>query len=256
MTEAISSNSSALLQSYIDKTYGTTSTTATVSSSSEATSLSSVTGDFNTFLKILTAQLANQDPTSAMDTNQFTQELVQFSGVEQQINTNSKLDKIYSALNSNGITPLLIYVGKTVEADADGKISLQSNLGAFSYTLPSEANVVKIAISDSSGKIIANMTGSMTKGVNRVAWDGTCDDGTTASSGTYNVKVTATDSNGKAITSTDLHMIGVVSGIKTEDSTTTLSVGSLDLDASKITAVYSGVSTSSSSTSTDTTTTS
>ncbi len=240
-------DNSGLIQNYINK-YQTSATTDSTLSSSTQTSITSVTGDFNTFLKILTTQLQNQDPMSATDPNEFTRELVQFSGVEQQINTNAKLDAIISSLTSNGITPLLGYVGQTVEAEANNKIVVQNGLGAFAYTLPGTAQKVTITVTDSNGDTVATMDGSTKSGVNRVAWDGTKDDGTAAANGTYTIKVAATDSNGKSLTVSDTRMIGAVTSIQTDsDGTTTLLVGDVSLKTSDITSVYGSISASSNS---------
>jgi len=56
-------------------------------------SKASLSQDFDDFLQLLTTQLQNQDPLNPMDSNEFTNQLVQFSQVEQQINSNQKLDK-------------------------------------------------------------------------------------------------------------------------------------------------------------------
>ena len=70
------------------------STTSSSTSSSSSSALSSLDSNFQDFLSMLMTQLQNQDPTSPMDTNEFTSELVQFSSVEQQINTNSNLEQL------------------------------------------------------------------------------------------------------------------------------------------------------------------
>lgn len=242
------SSSSSILQNYINSNYSTTSSTV-VSSSSDSTSLASVTSDFDTFLKILTTQLQNQDPTAAMDTNQFTQELVEFSGVSQQIETNAKLDSILSSIQSNGITPALDYVGKTIEVNDDSQIVLQDGVADFSYTLPSEATTVTLKIKDSDGNTVCSVSGTTTSGVNRVAWDGSCDDGKTASSGVYTVSITAKDSSGNTITATDINAIAKVTSVQVDSSTgdTTVSMGDFTVPLSDIVAVYGGVTTNSSS---------
>jgi flagellar basal-body rod modification protein FlgD len=76
-----------------NQTTGTASG-ATAGAASGTTALSSLSGNFTDFLKMLMTQLQNQDPTSPMDTNAFTTELVQFSSVEQQINTNTSLTSL------------------------------------------------------------------------------------------------------------------------------------------------------------------
>lgn len=252
VTSVDSSTQNAILQQYIASQQaltGTSTSSSTVNSSTSSdteTSISKVTGNFNTFLKILTTQLQNQDPTSATDPNQFTQELVEFSGIEQQINTNSKLDKLISVMSPNGITPLLGYIGKTVEASADGKIAVQNGYAGFSYTLAGTAQTTALSVVNSDGKTVATMTGSGNSGVNRGAWNGQLADGTKAADGTYTLKITATDANGKDVAVSNINLIGSVTGIQTNsDNTTTLSIGDLGVDATKINHVYSGVSTAS-----------
>src|SRR6201992_1413111 len=76
--------------------------------------MSQLSGNFSTFLTLLTSQLKNQDPTSPMDSNQFTQQLVEFSQVEQQINTNTNLQTLITQGQSNGTAMTTGYLGKTV----------------------------------------------------------------------------------------------------------------------------------------------
>jgi len=240
---SVTANGSALLQNYINSNYKTTDTTATVTA--EEDSKTSLVSNFNTFLKMLTTQLENQDPLAAMDTNQFTQELVAFSGVEQQLKTNDNLSDILSSLNSNGITPLISYVGNSVEADAGGKIVLENSVAAFSYTLPSAASSVTIKVKDADGKTVSTVSGPTTSGAHRLAWDGTCTDESTAEDGTYSVTVTALDSDGKTLKVSDLNLIGNVSGITTDkDGKGVLSVGDLTVSVDDVVGVYSGFSAS------------
>ena len=266
MTDAIaatssSASSNSILQNYINsqKTSSTTtsgssssSSSATAAAAATQTALSSVTGNFNTFLNILTTQLKNQDPTSATDPNQFTQELVQFSGVEQQLNTNSKLDQLISAVNPNGITPLLNYVGQSVEATSpNDQIVVQSGSSSFGYTLPSTAANVALTVKDSTGATVATLNGPTATGLNRLTWDGQTSSGTTAPDGTYTLGVAATDSNGKAITVTDVRTIGVVTGVQTgSNGTSTLSLGGLSIADTAVDAVFSGTSSNSTAAST------
>jgi len=255
MTTAVSSvtGTNEILQNYLDKQAALQgATTSTSVTSGSETSISSVTGDFNTFLRILTTQLQNQDPLDATDVNQFTQELVQFSGVEQQINTNAKLDKLISAINSNGITPLLNYVGKMVEAPTKDEIVLQNGVANFAYTLPSEASSVKITVTNSAGKTIATMSGPTSAGVNRVSWDGVSSSNTQMADDVYNFKVVAMDSNGKTLEISDMNVVATVTGIETDSNgTTTLSLSGMNVAATDVTAVYNSVNVTSSS---DTTT--
>jgi len=237
-----SSADSTLINSYIASQ--TAATTAATTTSSTSSSQSTLIGNYDTFLKILTAQLKNQDPTSPMDASEFTQQLVQYSTVEQQIATNDKLEDIFSAINSNGITPLLGYVGQYVEAKADGTLQVQGGSAKLAYTLPSEASSVMIYVKDSAGKVISEIDGTTAKGLNRVAWDGTLDSGEKAADGAYSFTIAAKTSDGEAMTLDDVRVIGLVTGVETQtDGTVTLKAGDLSIADTDILSVFASVQT-------------
>lgn len=242
MTSAVSTvDNSAIIQKYIDSQKAANTKTTT---STDKTSISSVTGDFNTFLKILTTQLQNQDPTSATDPNQFTQELVQFSAVEQQINTNSKLDTLIKSVNSNGITPLLGYVGQYVEAPANGNIVVQNGTSELAYDLTEKAQDVSISVLDSKGNTVTSLTGPTEKGLHRVIWDGKDSTGAQVADGSYTLKISAKTADGKALTIDDTRLVGKVTGVQTgTNGATTLSLGGLEISDTDISAVFSKATT-------------
>src|SRR2546425_8888071 len=110
----------------------TSSSTATSSSSSsDKTKLGT---DFNTFLSLLTTQLKNQDPLSPLDTNQFTQQLVSFSQVEQAINTNDKLSSLLALQQQDQSVTALPLVGHTVQY-SDNQEALTNGQATFEYNL-------------------------------------------------------------------------------------------------------------------------
>ena len=105
-----------------------------------------LTSNFETFLTLLTTQLKNQDPTAPMDSNQFTQQLVQFSQVEQQIQTNTNLNSLLTQGASMSAAYATSYLGKVVSV-TNGQASLQDGAANWTYTLgaaASEANVTSI----------------------------------------------------------------------------------------------------------------
>jgi flagellar basal-body rod modification protein FlgD len=251
MTTTSSVSNSSLLSTYLASQAAAQSTSSSSStSSSDSSSLTSITGNLSTFLKILTTQLSNQDPTDATNTDQFTQELVEFAGVEQQINTNTKLENILTEIKSNGITPLLSYVGKTVQVSDDSQVLVQDGSAKFSYTLTDAATSVKMTIKNSSGNTVTTLTGTGQEGSNLVTWDGTDSRGNQVDDGLYTLTITAKNSSGDSLTASDISLIGVVTGIETSGTTTTLSVGDANVSASDITAVYAGTTTVSTSSTT------
>ena len=189
-------------------TVGTTTNTSTTNSSSAtAASTGAAAGkatlgtNFNTFLNMLTTQLKHQDPLSPMDSTQFTNQLVQFSSVEQQINANSNLEKLIKLQQTAQTSQGISYLGQTVEV-AGNDLALQDGSASLSYTLPKEARDVKIQIKDSSGKTVNTITGEAASGRHDISWNGKDSDGKQLDDGRYSVQVMATGPDGTAITTT------------------------------------------------------
>lgn len=241
-TEAVSSSSnSAILNNYI----ANQKAAAEASSSSSTSSSSGLYSDYQTFLKILVTQLQNQDPTAPTDVSEFTSQLVQYAEVEQQINTNSKLDSVLSTINSNGITPLLSYVGSYVETESAGKLVVQNGQSIMGYTLPEEATNVKVYVRNSSGETIATLDGGTTKGLNRLVWDGSRTDGTKAADGVYSFSIAAKNSKGEAMEIEDIRVVGLVTAVETNSSgKVVLKAGDLEITDTKVDAVWAAIGTS------------
>lgn len=206
--------------------------------STAANTSTKLSADYNTFLKLLTTQLQNQDPMAPMDTTQYTQQLVAFSGVEQQITTNSKLDSLISAQQTSGISTLLSYIGKDVELNSNQLVVNNSgNPSTFSYTLPDVASSCTVSILDSNGNVVRSVSGSTQLGKHSVSWDGKDDSGNQVPTGVYSVRVTANNSNGAALNPT-ITTSNTVTGIQTTSSGVALSLsGLLQVDAGSILAV-------------------
>ncbi len=216
--------------------YQAGATSSTTKSATDAAK-DKLTSDYTTFLKLLTTQLQNQDPTSPMDSAQFTQQLVQYSQVEQQIKSNEKLDALISAQNSAGIGGSLGYLGKTIEMDG-AYFSADTTGGSFNYTLSDVASSATIKIYDASGTLVRTSTGSGTLGKHTVAWDGKDDDGNQLAAGVYGVSVTATNSTGASVT-TKVTTNGKVDGVE-KDSTgaVVLNVGKIQVTQDKVIGIH------------------
>jgi len=215
-------------------------TTAPVSASTAQTqqqqtaaSASQVSGDFTQFLTLLTTQLQNQDPLDPLDTNQFTQQLVEFSGVEQQINTNQKLDSLVSLGSSNNLSSSLGYVGLNInylssEFNFDGSTSVQSH-----YVLANPASINTIQVIDQDGNVVYSQAGATDTANNEFDWNGQETNGGTAPAGTYTLKISALDDSGAPITSTNT-VSGVVRGVETQNGVTNLLVGARAVPLSNV----------------------
>src|SRR6202789_478055 len=100
-------------------TISTTTTPSTNATASTATAAGldgsqQLAGNYNTFLTLLTTQLQNQNPLDPLDSNQFTQQLVEFSSVEQQVNMNTNLQTLISLQQTSDATSAMQYLGSNV----------------------------------------------------------------------------------------------------------------------------------------------
>jgi flagellar basal-body rod modification protein FlgD len=172
---------------------GTSSTTTQTGDDA----LASLSGDYTNFLTLLTAQLKNQDPLSPMDATQFTQQLVQFSAVEQQINGNKKLDQLIGLQSTANAYGAVGFVGTTIAADS-ADVPLQNGKSKFDYTID-KTGAATLKILDASGNIVMLKQVDGQVGTHPVEWDGTDYFGNQLPDGKYTVAVSVTDPNtGKA----------------------------------------------------------
>lgn len=224
--------------SYTISSTATTNTSPTTSSStgtSSTGSTSSLDGDFSTFLTLLTAQIKNQDPTSPMDTTQWTNQLVQYSSVEQEIKSNTYLKSI-AAASGNNMSSAVSYIGKSVAATTP-TATLANGSANWTYDLGGTASKVNLQVTDSNGTVVYSGTGDTASGSHSFSWDGTTSSGKSLTSGDYTLAVTATDASGNAITNT-VGITGTVSSVQTDSSgNLTLQVGNTAVPVSDVTSV-------------------
>jgi flagellar basal-body rod modification protein FlgD len=204
---------------------------------SAANSRIGLADDFNSFLQLLTAQLKAQDPLSPLDANQFTQQLVQFSGVEQAIKTNQALGQLVALMQGDQITRSLDYLGAEVEA-AGGTVRLGAGGAAqLSYQLAESASRVQIEIYDAGGRLVATQEGRTTAGRHSVPWDGRAPNGTALAEGLYRFDVLASDAAGGPVPVTTT-IRGVVDGVEIDGERLLLSVEGVLLPTESISAIY------------------
>jgi flagellar basal-body rod modification protein FlgD len=211
--------------------------TTPLPTSSSGSSLSSTTGatlagNFQTFLTLLTTQLKNQNPLDPLDTNQFTQQLVQFAGVEQQLKTNDQLTTLVSLQQTAESTQALGFVGKT--AVVDGSTAALSNGSAtWDLSVPTNSNV-NISITNSTGQTVFSGNYSVNAGNNQpFTWDGKGNDGTQWPDGQYKLTATAADSAGNDVAVTT-QIQGVVNSVDLTQSPPLLSINGQTYTVSQI----------------------
>ena len=217
-------------------TVSPTSSTAAASGASAGTNAAQqLSGNFDTFLQLLTTQLKNQDPSSPMDTNQFTQQLVEYSQVEQQIDTNTNLQSLISQGSSQSAAYATSYLGKNVTVSG-GQGSLTSGEASWNYNLGAAASSTVLTVTNASGQTVYTGQGSNNQGNNSFNWNGQDANGNQLPDGTYTLSVAASDGNGNAITSA-VTSSGQVSEINMTNGTPQLQVGSMQVGLSGISSV-------------------
>lgn len=165
-----------------------------------ATDRSSLSDNYDTFLVLLTAQLQNQDPLSPMDSTAFTEQLVQYSQVEQQIRTNEQLSGLVLQYQAASAGAALSYLGKDAIIEAD-ETYLAGGAANWAYNLPGNADSMTIQVRDASGRLVyTDTTQPRTAGEHLFSWNGKKTDGSTASDGVYSISITARNAAGEAIT--------------------------------------------------------
>lgn len=191
--------------------------------------------NYQDFLHLLTTQLQNQDPTAPTDTNQLTQQIATLSQVEQQINTNTNLQKLISLFNVTTMNSVVGYIGKQVETTGN-QGALLNGSAEFVYNLESEADNVDITIEDSAGNTVLNAGGTKVAGRNEVVWDGRDNSGNQLPDGAYTIKVVAKNAAGEDIKVTT-STVGVVTSVDSKDGTPTLMLGDIPVGLDKVLSV-------------------
>lgn len=216
----------------------TTSTTGAASAlGSTSTTKTSIANNFDQFLQLLTTQLKNQSPLDPLDTNQFTQQLVQFASVEQQLKTNDTLTALLSLSKATTTSNALSYVGSTVTADGSAS-PLVNGSAKWSLNAPS-AGTATIVIKDKAGNEVASTTKALSAGQQTFSWNGQKAGGSIAPAGDYTVVVTARDEAGQSMTvKTDVS--GVVDGVLLDGEQPVLTIGTFKVPVDKVKSILRG----------------
>jgi flagellar basal-body rod modification protein FlgD len=189
-----------------------------------------IADNFQTFLTLLTTQLQNQNPLDPLDSNQFTQQLVQFAGVEQQLRSNDQLKSLVEIEKSAQSTQALIYVGNNVAVD--GSTAQFDQKATWNIQAPKGTNAT-ISISNPAGQTVYTGKFTLQDGNASFVWDGKGNDGTQWPPGTYKLTATGQDGNGQtAAISTEVQ--GVVDSVDLTASPPLLSIGGQNYTLDKI----------------------
>lgn len=225
-------------------------TSSAAAASSVNNGLASIANNYQTFLSLLTTQLANQDPTSPMDTSQFTSQLTQMTGVEQQLLSNQLLQQLVNQSNGTSLQSAIGMIGQTVTVNGDSA-TLSNNSATWTYSLPSAPSQMTMSVVNSAGDIV--WTGPVTpngSGAQSFTWDGKDMSGNQQTNGgTYTLTINAKDQDGNAITA-NTTLQGTATAVQTVNGQTMVTVGGIQVPLSSITGVSSASSASNTGSST------
>jgi flagellar basal-body rod modification protein FlgD len=209
----------------------TTPVTSTSSNNSTGVDKTTIAGNFQTFLTLLTTQLKNQDPLSPLDTNQFTQQLVSFAQVEQQLKQNDQLTTLVSLEKTAQSTAALAYVGQTVAVDGQ-TAKLASNQATWSFTVPKPVSAT-VTIKNATGQTVYTGSYTMQTGTQNFTWDGKDNSGVKWPDGNYTLSVTAKDASGQDV-SIPSEVQGLVDSVDLTQTPPVLSIGGQTFTLDKI----------------------
>ena len=203
-------------------------------SSSLSGTRQTIAENFDTFLQLLTTQLKNQNPLDPLDTNQFTQQLVQFTSVEQQLKTNTFLQAMMQASQTSSNSQAVSYVGKVVTSSG-AKSELVKGAATWHFATDKPATITA-TVKDANGSVVYVKQGSVNAGESVFNWDGVGTDGTKRADGSYTLSVEARDSSGNLI-DVATEMTGEVTGVDFSGSEPVLIVGTARVNLSGVLSV-------------------
>jgi flagellar basal-body rod modification protein FlgD len=225
-------------------TGSTTSPTSAAAASSSTSGSTSNTGlaqladNFNSFLTLLTTQLQNQDPLDPLDTNQFTQQLVEFTGVQQQVDMNTNLQTLISLQQTSEATSAMQYLGSSVTLSGSSATLASGSPATWSLNSPSPATA-QVTITNSSGQVAYTGTTSLNSGTQSYSWNGQGTNGVTWPAGQYTLAVNATGASGQTVAVTT-QIQGTVSGVDLSQNPPQLTVNGQSYPITAVQSINSG----------------
>jgi flagellar basal-body rod modification protein FlgD len=200
------------------------------------TKRASLANNFETFLTLLTAQLKNQDPLSPLDSKDFTNQLVQFSGVEQQLKTNDLLSSLTENTKLSAGATAVAYLGKEATANSSIATIPAGGTATWNYEIPRAAQEVLLRVVDSSGRIVAVASGETTRGEKLFQWDGKDQAGRAVNAGTYRLEINANGADGQPIIGS-ISRRGIISAVDLSGATPSVTIAGASVPLSSITKI-------------------
>ena len=208
---------------------------APVTTNNPTDATAGLTQNFNTFLRLLTTQLQNQDPLSPLDTNQFTQQLVSFSQVEQQINTNSNLQQLIALQGAGESLSALPLVGQNIEYNSP-TAPLSKGQASFVYNLPSATSSTALTVVNANGNVVYTQPGETATGTHVFNWNGQTNAGVKLPDGNYTLQIQAVGTGGTPV-SPSIASIGAVQAVGVQNGAATFTINGMSVPLSELVTV-------------------
>ena len=206
-------------------------TANTATAATAAIGEKTISQNFDTFLTLLTTQLKNQNPLDPLDTNQFTQQLVQFAQVEQQMAMNSQLTTLVALQKTAQTTAAVSFLGSTVVVDGD-TAALSGGQSVWSFSTDKPATAV-FNVKSSTGAVVYSESRTLNAGAGTFNWNGRGTNGQMMPDGDYTLSITAKDASGN-VTSIATEVEGTVDGVDLSQTPPVLKIGSKSFSLDKI----------------------
>ncbi|NBN63212.1 flagellar hook assembly protein FlgD [Microvirga tunisiensis] len=217
-------------------TVSTPTAAGTSQTSSTDQSRKTLFGSYDLFLKLLTTQIKNQNPLEPLDPAQYTQQLVQYSTVEQGLKTNEQLASLLSVIQSGQASSYVSYLGSYVSAAGDSTM-LENGKAVWNYSVAEDAKGF-VEVRNSGGALVYRGEVNLSKGNGSYTWDGKTSEGATAAAGAYTIKFDVYDTGGarEAVTS---EVKGKVDKVDMSSGTAFLKIGDVRIPVSAVKTVSS-----------------
>jgi flagellar basal-body rod modification protein FlgD len=197
--------------------------------------LTGLSNNYELFLSILTTQIKNQDPLEPMDASQYTDQLVQYSSVEQQIKTNDQLSDVLKVMAASTASSYVSYIGTKIVAYGDTAEN-SGNGAEWTYNSP-DSGKAKVEIRNSLGAKVYAGEIDLSQGRHSYAWDGRTTAGSLAPAGTYSVSIARLDDKGNPAVAVPTETTGEVTGLDFSSGGPVLKIGPISIPASNVISV-------------------
>ncbi|WP_349357872.1 flagellar hook capping FlgD N-terminal domain-containing protein [Stappia sp.] len=191
--------------------------------------------NYELFLSMLTTQIQNQDPLDPTDSSKYTEQLVQYSSVEQQIKTNDQLAGLLSVMAASSASNYVSYIGTDVVASG-ATTRLDDGEANWTYET-AEGGPARVEIRNSLGAVVYAGNAELNAGRDTFTWDGRTNSGSTAPDGDYTVTIARYDANNDPKIRVRTEVSGTVDGVEFTDTGAVLTIGGARIPANAVISV-------------------